>query len=176
MDQLVCRKCQISKDVSGFYKKNGKSDTTWCKECYREWHRQRYVPKHGTSDEPRNCERCGVSYQPKSRRFSIFCSRECLAKNRTESGKEREQHLQRKYGIGAADYDRMLAEQDGGCAICSVKPEGLTAGRYRTYLHVDHDHETGANRGLLCPDHNMLLGRFGDSAEMFRKVVAYLDR
>jgi hypothetical protein len=40
---------------------------------------------------------------------------------------------------------------------------------------VDHDHETNDVRGLLCPEHNLLLGRFGDSVEMFRKVVEYLE-
>jgi hypothetical protein len=81
----------------------------------------------------------------------------------------------REYGITSADYDRMLAEQGGGCAVCGIKPEELTAGRYRTYLHVDHDHKTGRNRGLLCPDHNLLLGRFGDDVVMFRRVVEYLE-
>ena len=70
----------------------------------------------------------------------------------------------------------MLTEQGGGCALCGVKPEELTAGRYRKFLHVDHNHETGRIRGLLCPEHNLLLGRFGDSAEMFRRIVEYLER
>jgi hypothetical protein len=92
-----------------------------------------------------------------------------------KSGRARDTHLRRKYGITAADYDSILAEQDGGCALCGVKPEDLVAGRYRTHLHVDHCHETGRVRGLLCPEHNLLLGRFGDSPEMFRRVIEYLE-
>lgn len=147
----------------------------WCKACYREWHRGRYTPKGGATDDPRACAQCGTIYQPKNRRPSTYCSRACKDKAAKESGAERERYLQRTYGIGAADYDRILADQGGGCALCGIKPEELTAGRYRTYLHVDHCHDTGRVRGLLCPDHNLLLGRFGDSPEMFKRVVAYLE-
>jgi hypothetical protein len=119
---------------------------------------------------------CGKSYRPKQlKATAAYCSRQCKEEGRKLSGKARDQHLRRQYGIGAADYDRILAEQGGGCALCGVTPEELTAGRYRTYLHVDHCHETGRVRGLLCPEHNLLLGRFGDSPEMFRRVLAYLE-
>lgn len=126
--------------------------------------------------DPLVCTVCGESYIPKARKAAAaFCSRSCKEKDRKDSGRGRETYLQRKYGISAADYDRLLAEQGGGCALCGVKPEELTAGRFRTYLHVDHCHDTGRVRGLLCPEHNLLLGRFGDSAEMFRKVLSYLE-
>lgn len=55
----------------------------------------------------------------------------------------RDRTLLRRFGITAVDYDRMLAEQDGGCALCS-RPPGARR------LHVDHDHVTGKVRGLLC--------------------------
>jgi hypothetical protein len=46
-------------------------------------------------------------------------------------------------GFTAEDYDRLLAAQGGGCAICKAPPKTRR-------LHVDHDHKTGAVRGLLC--------------------------
>jgi Recombination endonuclease VII len=46
-------------------------------------------------------------------------------------------------GVDQEDYDRMLAEQDGHCALCPNEPKTRR-------LHVDHDHKTGAVRGLLC--------------------------
>lgn len=171
--QAFCGRCRTAKPEDQFYPKQKAKN--WCKECYREWHRERYVPKGGATDEPRDCVVCGTSYRPKQRKVSRFCSRKCGEQERKESGRERNAYLLRTYGITASDYDRMLAEQGGGCALCGVKPEELTAGRFRTYLHVDHDHDTNAVRGLLCPDHNLLLGRFGDSVEMFRAVVAYLE-
>jgi uncharacterized protein with PIN domain len=80
----------------------------------------------------------------------------------------------RKYGITQADYDRMLANQGGRCALCGVRQDELQTGRYRTYLHVDHCHETGKVRGLVCPDCNLQLGRV--SAEWMRAALTYLER
>jgi len=170
--QSYCGRCQSIQPDSEFY---GTKVKNWCKTCYREWHRERYTPKNGANDEPRECLTCGKTYQPKQRQVSAYCSRACREQDRRDSGRWRETYLQRTYGIGSADYERILAEQGGGCALCGIKPEELTTGRYRTYLHVDHCHDTGRVRGLLCPDHNLLLGRFGDDVVMFRRVVEYLE-
>lgn len=175
MEQKKCSRCGESKAQGDWYAAAWAASGGWCKECYCAWHRGRYIPKAGGNDDPRECAQCGTTYQPKTRRPSLYCSRECKAQQRKESGQERDQHLRRKYGISAADYDRILAEQGGGCALCGVKPEELTAGRYRTYLHVDHCHDTGRIRGLLCPEHNLMLGRFGDQPEMFRTILKYLE-
>jgi len=65
-------------------------------------------------------------------------------------------------------YDEMLAEQGGGCAICGRAPTpGIS-------LHVDHDHETGAIRRLLCFLCNNLLGDAGDDPALLEKAAAYL--
>jgi hypothetical protein len=56
----------------------------------------------------------------------------------------------RRYGIGAAEFDELDAQQGGVCAICGREsPE-----------HVDHDHETGKVRGILCFNCNGGLGQF----------------
>jgi|SRR5262245_1296222 len=170
--QQRCTRCKSIKPVEEFY---ATATSSWCKACYREWHRERYTPKPGATGEPRECKQCGKTYRPKTRKISMYCSRVCKEAERRETGQDREHHLRRKYGITVTDYDRLLAEQGGGCALCGVKPEDLTQGRYRTYLHVDHCHDTGRVRGLLCPEHNLLIGRFGDSPAMFRKIVAYLE-
>jgi len=83
--------------------------------------------------------------------------------------KEREGHLRRKYGITIGDYDAMLAAQRGGCAICGA-PEPATGS-----LHVDHDHATGAVRGLLCVRCNNALGQFNESDALFQAAADYLD-
>ena len=71
---------------------------------------------------------------------------------------ERERSYRKLYGIGIADYDRMLSEQGGVCAICGTN-EALKSNPGR-YFSVDHCHKTGAVRGLLCVACNHLLGRF----------------
>jgi hypothetical protein len=174
MTDRTCTRCKREKDGSEFYWNKAKDKPReWCKECYREWHRDRYAPKNGTDDSPRDCAWCGESFRPRTRRFAKFCSRECLNAERVGSGRARERHLMRKYGITLADYDRMLTEQGGGCAICGTLPGEQT--RYQQFLHVDHCHVTGKVRGLLCDQHNLLLGRFDHDPALLRRAADYLE-
>ena len=77
----------------------------------------------------------------------------------------RHYHLKRRYGIGADDFDELVAQQGGVCAICGrADPE-----------HVDHDHDTGAVRGILCFNCNGGLGQFRDSIDALLAAAAYLD-
>ena len=80
-------------------------------------------------------------------------------------GNSRHYHLMRRYGIGADDFDQLVAKQDGLCAICGrTDPE-----------HVDHSHATGAVRGILCFNCNGGLGQFRDSVDALRAAAAYLE-
>lgn len=80
-----------------------------------------------------------------------------------------------KYGMTISDWDAMLAEQNGRCAICGV-PEAEAPGQTGSGsgLHVDHDHETGAVRGLLCRCCNLGLGQFFDDEEKLFNAIQYL--
>lgn len=73
----------------------------------------------------------------------------------------------RDYGITIADYEQIYRDQGGVCKICSKVP---TVER----LHVDHDHDTGAVRGLLCRQCNAALGMLGDSVEIIQNAINYL--
>ena len=79
--------------------------------------------------------------------------------------------LKRHYGMTVAGYADLLRLQDERCAIC-----GTHASAFRRQLHVDHDHETGQIRGLLCTHCNPGLGYFKDSQERLQKAIAYLDK
>ena len=68
------------------------------------------------------------------------------------------------------DYEAMLLDQDGGCAICGAPPPDGQS------LHIDHDHATGAVRGLLCFTGNAGLGKFGETIDLLSAAVAYLHR
>lgn len=73
---------------------------------------------------------------------------------------------------GAAQvYERLLAEQGGRCAIEGCRVRAVT----RRY-HQDHDHKTGAARGLLCFRHNKLMLQSWVNAESLRACADYLDR
>jgi Recombination endonuclease VII len=80
---------------------------------------------------------------------------------------ERDAHLRRTFGITSADYEDLLARQGGGCGICGRRPG-------KTTLHVDHDHETGEVRGLLCVGCNNALGQFHDDAALLERAADYV--
>lgn len=83
--------------------------------------------------------------------------------------KERERHLVSKYGITFIDYARILKFQEGKCAVC-----GKLEDKNRTF-DVDHDHVTGAVRGLLCTSCNRMIGHSGDSAKNLISAARYLQ-
>ncbi len=78
---------------------------------------------------------------------------------------DRARSLLTNYGITIEQYDSMYIEQEGKCKICHQ--EFIT-------LHVDHSHETGKVRGLLCGPCNMGLGIFKDSTDRLRSAIEYL--
>jgi hypothetical protein len=75
----------------------------------------------------------------------------------------------KKFGLTESQYDEMLAAQGGTCAIC----HGACPTGWR--LAVDHDHETGQVRGLLCLRCNSALGLFHEQPERLRSALAYLS-
>lgn len=81
----------------------------------------------------------------------------------------RERELPKTYGITVAEYESLLLSQAGVCALC----ERPCASNRR--LAVDHDHDTGRVRGLLCISCNQALGKLGDSAEAIARVIHYLE-
>jgi hypothetical protein len=91
-----------------------------------------------------------------------------MPRNRNKTYEEQRISRIRMYGISVEDYERMLAEQDGGCHICGKKPEGKRA------LDIDHDHTTGKVRGLLCSNHNRALGLLNDDIKLMLRSVEYL--
>lgn len=87
----------------------------------------------------------------------------------------RKSRLARWYGLTEGEYEHRLQSQGGGCAICGAEE---TATDYRTGnvrpLAVDHDHNTGSSRGLLCGRCNKGLGCFGDDPELLSAAFQYL--
>lgn len=86
----------------------------------------------------------------------------------SEQGRQVERRKRcRRFGLSVDDYEQMLAEQLGVCAICGAAPEGKR-------LAIDHDHQTGRVRGLLCTFCNIALGGFRDSPELLGRAISYL--
>lgn len=90
--------------------------------------------------------------------------------------RNREHKLQMHYGITVEQYDEMLARQGGRCAICRRTSAEAADVRKEYGLAVDHCHDTGRVRGLLCSSCNFGLGNFQDSADLLHEAVEYLKR
>jgi hypothetical protein len=82
----------------------------------------------------------------------------------------RNKHLEAKYGINQVVYEQMLKEQDGKCAVCFIEEKYTENSR----LCVDHNHETGEIRGLLCKKCNQALGLLQDNADFCESAGRYL--
>lgn len=81
--------------------------------------------------------------------------------------------LKKMYGVTAEWYDGQYEKQSGLCAICG-QPESQTSGGKTQKLAVDHCHETGKVRGLLCSDCNRGIGFLKHSPDLLRASVKYL--
>jgi hypothetical protein len=77
--------------------------------------------------------------------------------------------LRLNYGMTQPQFLELLAKQDGACAICGT----LDPAPHPSFS-VDHDHQTGKVRGLLCFNCNIALGKFRDSPDLLEKALVYL--
>ena len=99
----------------------------------------------------------------KDRARAMAYSRAYLESNRDVVFAKR---LFKEHGMTRDEYDLLLEQQDGCCAICQK----------RKTLHIDHCHTTGEVRGLLCIGCNTALGKLGDDLKGLRAAVAYLEQ
>ena len=90
--------------------------------------------------------------------------------------KRLEQHLKYKYGVSHQEFMDAWQKQSGCCAICSEALPDLMVyeNRKRGYA-IDHNHETGEFRGILCLSCNTLLGMARESKKVLQKAINYLD-
>lgn len=97
------------------------------------------------------------------------CATHHRAERKRIKAANHERMVQKTYGLNSGDYDRIYAHQSGVCAICK-RATGATR-----KLSVDHDHSTGAVRGLLCSTCNEMLGHARDSDMFFYRAAGYLQ-
>lgn len=91
-------------------------------------------------------------------------------------GRYKDYLLQRNFGITLEDYNTLLEAQGGACAVCGkLNGSDIHSGERTKQLSVDHDHKTGAIRGLLCNDCNRAIGQLQENPEILRKAADYLE-
>lgn len=82
---------------------------------------------------------------------------------------QKKKDLRRLYGISFDEYERMLVSQEYRCAICRAHQDDCT-------LCVDHHHDSGAVRGLLCSSCNSAIGLLHESVAACASAMDYLNR
>jgi hypothetical protein len=165
VEEKVCSVCGERKSLVDFYKAAGSRDghRNDCKVCNLAAKKARY-------------EADPQKYIDMVRRWQRANSEQHNAYQRERRTRpdvkrmQRDAYYRRTYGVSADDVDAMLAAQGGGCAICGRVPERLAS------LHLDHDHEHGHLRGLLCNGCNQGLGLFRDDPELLVGAARYLRR
>ena len=129
-----------------------------CNKCNIEKDASEFNKKTASKDGLQyHCKECASSYKKKYK------------KSPKGKSNQRKTNLKRNYGITPEQYDEILKSQDYKCAICRYDKPG---GRGR--FHVDHDHETGQVRGLLCHSCNTSLGGFKDNPSITDAATNYL--
>jgi hypothetical protein len=138
-----------------------------CKECLEEKHPSKfgkYVGSNGKYYKSWRCKQCQLA---KNKRWQ-------KANPDRVSFSHRSMHLRREYGITRREYDELLKAQNGVCAICK-KPETRKSHGKNDPLSVDHNHDTGVVRGLLCGNCNRMIGLAFDDPETLRLAAEYLE-
>jgi hypothetical protein len=148
-----CTKCSEDKPLSEFYRSNTRKAgyMSRCKPCsYTPRPRNPRLNEEGL----RFCPRCGEYKDPTlyyaTASYCPPCDRD------------------RKYGLQPNEYAELLFLQGGVCAICGEDSDKK--------LVVDHDHDSGQVRGLLCGRCNHGLGMLGDNVEGVRRALDYLTK
>lgn len=121
-----------------------------CRECVRRDDRARYQANRKAKAE----------YQ---RRYWNSLSKE-------EQKKRTFRYELGRYGLTLEQYERMTNQQLGLCKLCEKPPKP----GWHHRLQVDHCHETGRIRGLLCNTCNTALGRLGDSEQRIMRLLSYV--
>ena len=151
----TCSICSLTKPLEEFDKpyKNRDVFKSYCKSCRRIKLNSKYDRVKNAQKYKENCE----ILKARSRAYS--------KKN------FRKKNLRDKFGITLLQYEILFAQQKGKCAICGADQKTL-----KRRLAVDHSHDTGKIRGLLCSRCNLGIGFFKDSIELLKKSIRYLKK
>lgn len=161
--ELRCAQCRHEKPVGDFPVVTARGKVryhSYCHECCNT-----YAKDHRANDPDAN-KKARAYY-----RANVEHKKEVARQWRARTGHDRKQNLRSLYGLSVDDYRLLLTAQNEVCAICKEPPRGK-----RKFLSVDHDHETGQVRGLLCTTCNVGMGALRDSPELLRTAAAYLER
>lgn len=151
----MCTKCKITKQLDEFHNSTKKPDG-----------------KHS------HCKVCRLAYAASAQvRERENARRRALPKDHPFREQRRETERRRRYqkfGMSFEDYERMVKEA-GGCQICGTPLTTERNAPRNQIACLDHCHDSGEPRGVLCLTCNSGIGKLKDDAELCRKAARYLD-
>ena len=166
-DPKRCIKCGETKALTEFFVHNRAKGQhrSMCKDCFRAFAKE-------YSKSPEGQKVIGDYRETHKDRLKELQElyRNDPEKRKASKKYHREYWLMKNFGLTPDDYDRMLKEQNGGCAICGSDDPG----NKRDHFAVDHNPKTGKVRALLCYQCNVGLGHFKDNPDLLRKAADYL--
>ncbi len=134
-----------------------------------------YIKRHNRNSPERTAR--WRAKQPREELLAKHAERQ-RAWNATPHGKRKKRNsaLVAAYGITLEQLEAMIAAQNGACPIClqPITAMGKGRNRVRDGCAVDHDHNTGKVRGILCQPCNAALGGFNDDAATLKRAFDYL--
>lgn len=137
----------------------------WCSDtCKTLGGNLRRKGRYGTG--LRDCHKCGKPGLPRTTGKPV-CP-DCMVDPRANSKEKERRRRLRKYGLTDEQYAEMLDQQDGRCAICRTDDYGIKGPQ------IDHCHDTGQVRGLLCNRCNLGIGQLGDDPERMEAAARYV--
>lgn len=185
-----CAKCKVILPVENFGLVKGKI-RSYCKTCHKahllvpDLRKEKQCAcckqikpvgdfnRSGKRYQP-YCRSCGESLGAESRAIKK-ASGESVAVNRRDYKKRKWTRLRTKYGLEKDDYELLIVQQNGCCAICKLTEKEKDGQHGEPLsLSVDHDHVTGSVRGLLCRQCNIGIGRLKESVEILQNAINYL--
>jgi len=101
-----------------------------------------------------------------------LCERK-YKRNNYDPERDRANRIKYSYGVSVKEIENMAISQHYKCAICKKQCPKLL---YKGQLFIDHDHNTGKVRGLLCNDCNLFLGRAFDNINILQNAIDYLKK
>jgi hypothetical protein len=124
-----------------------------------------YNYKNKNDGKSYRCKDCDDLARKKWKEDNLVSSKLSMRKN----------NLKSKYGISLDAYNYLLRHQGYRCAICETTENNVIGERSHWNFAVDHNHDTGKVRGLLCNQCNRAIGMLKDDATLLRKAADYLD-
>ncbi len=142
------------------------------REANLEKLRERSRARHAANpDYMRDAQRRHMAKPGNKEKAKAYCE----AKEVEVPGYRRNLFLKRRYGISLDEYKMMLLSQGGMCAICRNPETTVHKSGTPHTLNVDHCHETGRVRGLLCSLCNTAIGKMHDDPSRLRAAAMYLE-